>query len=56
MDNEFNSYQKKYKWLVDIWKCSKSLAIKENKIKTTFKLRLTLVRMVTIKKTNDSEC
>jgi hypothetical protein len=37
-------------------KCSPFLAIKEMQIKTTLRLHLTLVRIATIKNTNDNKC
>jgi hypothetical protein len=36
--------------------CSTCLAVREMQIKTTFGFHLTLVRMATIKKTNNSKC
>lgn len=48
------SQEKKHKWLENMNKdCSTALAIKAMQIKTTWRIRLTYVRMAIIKSTND---
>jgi hypothetical protein len=48
--------KKKYKCLINVWRCSTPLAIKEIEIKIPMRFYPTPVKMAIIKKTNENEC